>query len=258
MQWPSISRAEDAAVLALADLAEAAAGISYRVIGGNMVTFHSARREVHLAPRSTDDADAGIESSAVTADALVSALLRSGYSRVDGSRFTRDEGELELVIDLLVSDAYADKHNIEIGSLCVDAAPGLSLALARDPMWVECIVVLTTGQPVALTLPLPEISVAVIMKTLAWASRYEDKDALDTFRLLDCWSQDVTAREAMPLGLGSTVTRALNVLEKNFQAPKGKALLLPKIFQKEGRRSVSQFISTQIAGPSGGVRGGVA
>jgi len=33
--WPSTSRAEDAAVLALLDLTRAAAGITYRVIGGN-------------------------------------------------------------------------------------------------------------------------------------------------------------------------------------------------------------------------------
>ncbi len=183
MQWPSTSRAEDAAVLALADLTRAAGGTAYRVIGGNMVTFHSARREVHIAPRSTDDADAGIESNAVTADDLVSALLRAGYTKIDGSRFTRREGELELIIDLLVSDVHAVRHNIEVGSLSADAAPGLALALARDPMWVECTVILTAGEVVDLKLPLPDSSAAVVMKTLTWATRYEDKDALDTFRL---------------------------------------------------------------------------
>ncbi len=230
MQWPSTSRAEDAAVLALADLTRAAGGTAYRVIGGNMVTFHSARREVHIAPRSTDDVDAGIESSAVAADDLVSALLRAGYTKIDGSRFTRREGELELVIDLLVSDVHAERHNIEVGSLCADAAPGLALALARDPMWVECAVILTAGETVDLKLPLPDSSAAVVMKTLTWATRYEDKDALDTFRLLDCWSQDVTAGEALPLRLGSTVARALKVLEDNFSAPRGNALLLPESF----------------------------
>lgn len=148
MQWPSTSNAEDAAVLALGDLTRAAGGVQYRVIGGNMVIFHSARREVRIAPRSTDDADAGIESSAVAADDLASALLGAGSPKVDGSRFSRREGELELVIDLLVSDVHAERHNIEVGSLSADAAPGLALALARDPMWVECAVVLTTGEAV--------------------------------------------------------------------------------------------------------------
>lgn len=82
------------------------------------------------------------------------------------------------------------------------------------------------------------------MKTLTWPARYEDKDALDTFRLLDCWSQDVTAGEALPLRLGSTVARALDVLEDHFSAPRGKALLLPEIFQTDGRRFVAQFIAS--------------
>lgn len=231
-------------MLALADLTRAASGAQYRVIGGNMVTFHSARREVRIAPRSTDDADAGIESSAVAADDLASALLGAGYTKIDGSRFTRREGELDLVIDLLVSDVHAERHNIEVGSLSADAAPGLALALARDPMWVECTVVLTAGEAVDLKLPLPDSSAAVVMKTLTWAARYEDKDALDTFRLLDCWSQDVTAGEALPLRLGSTVARALEVLEDHFSAPRGKALLLPEIFQTDGRRFVAQFIAS--------------
>ncbi len=43
---------------ALADLTRAAGGTAYRVIGGNMVTFHSARRETRFLAR-IDGADSG-------------------------------------------------------------------------------------------------------------------------------------------------------------------------------------------------------
>lgn len=243
-QWPSTSRAEDAAVLALADLTRAAAGSQYRVIGGNMTTFHAARRQSRIAPRSTADADAGIESSAVAATDLTEALVAVGYARVDGSRFIRHDGELDLIIDLLVPDVHAEEHNIEVGPLSADAAPGLTLALSRPPLWVEYSVLLTSGQAVDLTLPLPDGSAAVVMKVLAWRQRMADKDALDTFRLLDTWAQDVAAGDVLhPLRAGVTVMRAVDVLQRYFVPPRGKATLLPKPFQTAGRQAAAQFIS---------------
>lgn len=230
-------------MLALADLTRAAAGSQYRVIGGNMTTFHAARRESRIATRSTADADAGIESSAVAATDLTDALVAVGYARVDGSRFIRQDGELDLIIDLLVPDVHTEQHNIEVGPLSADAAPGLSLALSRPPLWVEYSVLLTSGQAVDLRLPLPDCSAAVIMKVLAWQQRLADKDALDTFRLLDTWMQDVAAGDVHPLRAGVTVMRAVDVLQRYFVPPRGKAMLLPKASQTEGRLAAANFIS---------------
>ena len=100
--WPSASRAEDAAALALRDLAAAAGShVEYRVIGGNMTALHSARFNAALAPRATTDADAGITPSAAAAASLDEQIRELGYERVDGSRCVRMQADLELVIALL-------------------------------------------------------------------------------------------------------------------------------------------------------------
>lgn len=227
---------------ALADLATAARDLEYRVIGGNMTTFHGARHTPRLPVRSTSDADAGIESSATAAQSLVTALVGLGYRQVDGSRFTRHHGGLELIIDLLLPDTYAQDHNIELGPLSADAAPGLALALARDATWVDASVVLTTQEEVGLRLPLPDSAAAVVLKTLAWAQRLADKDATDVYRLLDTWEQDAFSGQVRALRLSTSAQRAVEVLRHSFLAPKSKAQLLPTASQPLGRSLVAGFI----------------
>ena len=242
LTWPSTSRAEDAAVWALADLATSARDHEYRVIGGNMTTFHGARFTPRLPVRTTSDADAGIESSATAAEILVTALVGLGYQQVDGSRFTRDHSGLELIIDLLVPDVYAQEHNIVLGPLSADAAPGLALALAREATWVEASVVLTTLEEISLRLPLPDSAAAVVLKTLAWSQRLADKDATDVYRLLDTWEQDVSSGQARPLRRSTSTNRAVGVLRRFFLAPKSQAELLPTASQTLGRGLAAQFI----------------
>jgi hypothetical protein len=241
LTWPSTSRSEDAAVWALVDLATAARDQEYRVIGGNMTTFHGARHTPRLPVRTTSDADAGIESSATAAESLVTALIGLGYRQVDGSRFTRDHRGLELIIDLLVPDTYAQEHNIVLGPLSADAAPGLALALAREATWVDASVVLTTQEEVSLRLPLPDSAAAVVLKTLAWSQRLADKDATDVYRLLDTWEQDVSSGQARKLRRSTSANRAVGALRRSFLAPKGKAKLLPTASQTLGRRLAAQF-----------------
>jgi len=241
LTWPSTSRAEDAATWALADLTAAAGASEYRVIGGNMTTFHGARHPVRIAPRATSDADAGIESSATAAANLVEALSALDYTRVDGSRFARERGDLTLIIDLLVPDVHAERHNIEVGPLSADAAPGLTLALSRPPEWVDATVILTTGEAVTLRLPLPDSAVAVVLKVLAWEQRLQDKDAIDAFRLLDTWAQDLATGQSRPLRRGVSVRRVVEVLRRSFVPPSGKVLLLPAPARLLARRLATEF-----------------
>lgn len=243
LTWPSTSRAEDAAVLALSDLAVAAGDQEYRVIGGNMTTFHGSRHTPRLPARATSDADAGIESNAAAATNLTTSLADLGYRQVDGSRFTRDQDGLTLVIDLLVPDSHAEEHNIELGPLSADAAPGLTIALAREATWVDVSVVLTSQQSVDLRLPLPDIAIAVVLKTLAWSKRLEDKDAIDVYRLLDVWDQDTNENRAIPLKKSKTVMRAAEVLQRFFLPPASKALLLPAQDQKFARSLTANFLN---------------
>lgn len=240
--WPSASRAEDAAALALADVVVAATGIEYRVIGGNMAALHAMRFESRFATRATTDADAGIEPSVAAATSMTKGLTALGYSQLDGSRFHRDDGDLELVVDLLVSDVVAGQHNVEVGPLVTDAAPGLALALARPAVWVEVTVVTTSEREVPLRLPLPDSAVAVVMKTLTWSNRVEDKDAIDVFRLLDVWKHDHDRSGVQELRAGSTAARVVEVLERYFIPPAGKARLLSRPDALHGRQLAAEFV----------------
>ena len=130
-----------------------------------------------------------------------------------------------------------------MGPLSADAAPGLTIALARKATWIDVSVVLTTQQSVDLQLPLPDIAIAVVLKALAWHKRLADKDATDVYRLLDVWDQDVAASQALPLNNSSTVTRAADVLQRFFLPPAGKALLLPAQDQKFARSLTANFLN---------------
>ncbi len=185
LEWISTSRSEDLATLALRDLAAAAGDAEYRLIGGHMVNFHQALHpDVKVDSRSTADADAGIACQAVIANRFDASLRAMGYDRPEGNRFTRHSGSGILTIDVLVDDSAPKSHNIKVGSITADAAQGLSLALAREPVWVNAVIELTTTEIVKVCAPIPDLATALSMKVLAWQQRRMSKDASDVQRLL--------------------------------------------------------------------------
>jgi hypothetical protein len=101
----STSNAEDAAWLAVADVAAVATnlGIDYRLIGGNsvalLVRVHDAATQV--PDRATADADMGVSFEVCADPRLVPALTALGYDRQSGNRFIRTQGTRALVIDVL-------------------------------------------------------------------------------------------------------------------------------------------------------------
>jgi hypothetical protein len=92
----STSNAEDAAWLAVADVASVATdlGIDYRLIGGNsvalLVRVHDAATQV--PERATADADMGVSFEVCANPRLVPALTALVYDRQSGNRFIRTLG----------------------------------------------------------------------------------------------------------------------------------------------------------------------
>ncbi len=129
-------------------------------------------------------------SKAVGAAPLVEALRARNYTQTQGNRFVRtvehDGATLDLEIDVLVP-AYGDRmeSNQDFGELVVDAIPGLSVAITRDPTLVQVTARLTTGVVVTYTVPLPEPISALCMKAYAYVGRFAQRDAFDIWRLLE-------------------------------------------------------------------------
>ncbi|WP_369369694.1 hypothetical protein AB1046_12825 [Promicromonospora sp. Populi] len=133
--------------------------------------------------------------------AAISASLGIEY------RFVRGDPDERRVIDVLVPSS-GGKHqpNQQLGSLVVDAVPGLSLALALPATEVVLAAHLSTGRTVDLSLLLPDVRAALILKSYAYRERLTDRDAVDVWRLLESaenagleasdWPPRVSGREA--------------------------------------------------------------
>ncbi|WP_305091633.1 hypothetical protein [Prescottella sp. R16] len=181
------SNAADRGLRALADLAAAARGSNYRVIGGHMVhLLGKVYPTSETVARVTADADAGME-TVVAADAgLHVALVERGYRRVTGNHYEAPSGgETPLAVDLLVPGTSGRRlERVEYAGRGFDAIPGLNLALASDPVEVRVRAQLTTGEAVAFEVPIPDVEQAVVLKALSWRSRLAAKDVTDLCTLL--------------------------------------------------------------------------
>lgn len=222
----STSRSADAGHLSAADVVSIArdAAIDFRLVGGNAISLlvwtHDAS---DLVPgRETNDADLGAPSGAAGAASLVGALISNGYRQTQGNRFTRtvhhDGATLDLEIDVLIP-SYSDhlRTNQPFGELVVDAIPGLSTAIARQPTRVEVTARLTTGDEVIYTVALPEPISALCMKAYSYRWRLAQRDAFDIWRLLEV---------AFKLGLtqsdwpkGATGRATAEILHTHFGSP---------------------------------------
>ncbi|WP_433491997.1 hypothetical protein [Nocardia grenadensis] len=187
----STSNASDLGYIALHDLTKAASfldpeadGRGYRIIGGHMVQLLShAYPTPDVIHRATVDADAGISPLVATDRDLHEALQAFGYEAVRGNSYTRYSPHGEMSIDLLVTPDAAGMPQM-IGDRGFDAAPGLSLALAAPPLYVDACVRVQSKGEISFTAPLPDVEVALVMKALAWKKRFQHKDLVDLCTLL--------------------------------------------------------------------------
>jgi hypothetical protein len=218
----SASNAEDAAWLAVADVAGVATdlGIDYRLIGGNsvalLVQVHDAATQV--PGRATADADMGASFEVCADPRLVPALTALGYDRQSGNRFTRTQGTRALVIDVL-APSYLGRliPNQTHGDLVLDEIPGLLDALLLPPVNVVARAVLTDTTQLYVQVPLPDVRAALVMKAHAYAGRLSDNDALDIWRLLQSASN--AGHTAADWPTRSTARDAAVILNRHFATP---------------------------------------
>lgn len=187
----SLSRANDASIVALADLAAVAdrIGLDHRVIGGQMVSLHVVRAGISGAvpDRVTADADAGVARTAVTADQLhefVTELLALDYRQVAGDRLFRERDGAAIDV-LLPSFQSRPRTNVKVGPVTATEAGGLTYALGHAPHAVSVAAALTDGRQLpSFVVHLPHVDGALAVKAHAWQHRRAARDALDIWRLL--------------------------------------------------------------------------
>lgn len=186
----SASNAADLGLRALADLAAAAAGYEYRVIGGHMVHLLTYVYPTDEATqRVTADADGGISAEVAGDPDLDAKLVERGYTRVEGNRWEApsDDPDSPLAVDLLVpatSGRGRETKYLGEGEHGFDAIPGLSLALHSQPLDVTVHARLHNGESTTFTVCIPDVEQAVVLKSLAWNSRHHPKDIEDLSSLM--------------------------------------------------------------------------
>lgn len=192
----SVSQASDLGYRALTDLAEAATGLRYRVIGGHMVGLL-----LHLFPtqeaalRGTADADAGVEIPVAAGLDLHRGLMERGYQGIEGNRYRNGEK----FVDLLVPEEGHEAAPL-IGERRFDAVPGLHLVLNSEALDVNATAYLTDGDEISFHVPVPNVECAVVLKTLVRRKRLVPKDLTDLASLLEV---AFAYRDSIPWSLNS-------------------------------------------------------
>jgi hypothetical protein len=177
----STSAADDLAYRALADICEITSSHNVRVVGGQMVNLLLTAFPVRQAvPRRTADADAAIETALAISGDAHHLLTRAGYEAQDGNSYTKGERQ----IDLLVPSRTGRFGTEQLGGRGFDAAPGLNVALAADPITLQTSVTLTDGQVLKFSARVPTVEFAIVIKTGSYDSRRADRDLIDLHNLL--------------------------------------------------------------------------
>lgn len=181
-QSVATSNADDASFLALADIVTATAHLDdIRIVGGHMATLLViAFPAPGIIVRRTADADAATTTSVAGSGILHESLTAAGYVATSGNRYEKGER----AIDLLVPSPDASFHTAVHGDRAFDAGPGLTLALAADPLELDVHVLLTSGEQLEMLVRVPTVEIAVILKAYAITSRNAPKDYSDLFNLL--------------------------------------------------------------------------
>jgi len=235
------SNAADLGLRALADLASASEGHSYRLIGGHMVHILT---HVYPTPdavaRVTADADAGIETVVAAGDGLHENLLERGYTRVEGNHYEAPSGDdrKPLEIDLLVPSMTGKSlTTVVLGERSFDAIPGLSLALAAPALDVAVHARLHSGDDLTFSVLVPDVESAVVLKALTWWSRMADKDDSDLCSLFaithqhkdqlkNGWKLD-TATGGARLDANRALHDLLGIIDRH-QPLKGLTMVAPR------------------------------
>ncbi len=197
------SVADDLGYVALADLAHAVGpgtDVSYRMIGGHMVTALATRWQ--LGPqlyRETGDTDIGVPPVVVRDHHLLERLKDLGYEQVEGNRFARTMADIPVrtvgapdpprraIIDVLVP-AYTSRarQNRRIGDdLVTTEVPGLATALQREPVRLSLELHRLNGDTLTAELCFSDEAAALVLKGFAIQVRRKPTDVVDVWRCLE-------------------------------------------------------------------------
>lgn len=188
------SHADELSLRALADVAEITADQNVRIIGGQMTSLLLTAFPVPGVPaRRTRDADTAITTELAGSGILHDRLVARGYTATAGNSYRKPVPELavpvapvpELSVDLLVPSLDGRFRPSEYGGRAFDSAPGLAPALAADPIRIETAATMLDEMVLEFVVSVPTVELAVVIKAHAYASRKEDRDVEDIYRLLE-------------------------------------------------------------------------
>jgi hypothetical protein len=178
----STSRADDAAFHALSDASRALeARADARVVGGQSVALLlAAFPALGAIPRRTADADLAISTTLAASGSLHTRLTAAGYRATAGNSYAMGERTIDLVVAAPAGRFVQEEH----GGRSFDAAPGVMLALAAQPIVLDVEVMLLDGSTLEFEAPVPSPEVVTALKAYTTVSRSEAKDVIDLHNLL--------------------------------------------------------------------------
>ncbi|TXK19106.1 hypothetical protein [Homoserinibacter sp. GY 40078] len=177
----STSAADDLAFRALADVCSITRELDARIVGGQMVgLLLTAFPTPNAIPRRTADADAALSTQLASTGDVHRRLTDAGYEATSGNSYSKSGQR----IDLLVPSNDGSFHSTELGGRAFDSAPGLSLALAAEPIAISVDVTLTDGSTAEFIARVPPVEIAVILKANSYGSRLAERDLTDLHNLL--------------------------------------------------------------------------
>ncbi|MGR0319432.1 hypothetical protein [Agromyces sp. ZXT2-3] len=130
--------------------------------------------------RQTADADAAIALEVAASGTIHELLAEAGYLPTSGNSYEKRGQRIDLVIPANGSTFGRQ----EVGGRGFDAAPGVRLALAVDPIEADVRVLLTDASALEFSTRLPTVEIAVVLKAAAYESRNAAKDLTDLHNLL--------------------------------------------------------------------------
>lgn len=118
--------------------------------------------------------------SSQRATICTSAFYRSAIPRYPATDMRRRlETQIHLRYLLIPSGSSRLQESVPHGDRAFDAIPGLSLALAADPLDVRIHATLHSGVTLTFDIPVPDVEPAVVLKALAWNNRHAPRDVAD-------------------------------------------------------------------------------
>ena len=188
----SASAADDGGLIAVADVAKAAAlagvGDRCRLFGGIAVMLHVLRLGLDLPLRQTGDADHGVQPFVLQDGGLIKELKKLGYDNPHFSNtWERQVDERRTATTDLLIPSYTSRarDSKEVGGIVTTEVPGLAQAFLRPPVEIAARFRLSDGSRLDADIALADAVGMLVLKCGARLVRDEERDASDLWRCLE-------------------------------------------------------------------------